>query len=505
MGDVGDQLRFHPFGFQLVLRCHHGNIRQSVQLPGKFPEAAHQILVVHLALQVAAAHPLCSLQQPSEAVGAVQDGSQGGNPPQHCPALAVVCKGNRQHQRQHAAHHNPLPGQGQQGQGLFAQHQALFQESSSNGKAFFHPAPQEHCQGADHLENVLYNPQCEAPKGGDEVENSTDDFQRHRNAAPHNGIAQPMPVPHFYLGGKGKAEADKQHTAAIAQQQHGSQDGGSILRMANDLHRQIAQGNARGQHAPAVQIQGQGIEAPCLYLSAVRLASGNAAQEHGQGGKQHQPQRHPQHQGNTVSCKHPHQFIGHGQLHAIFSQGDFHHQGRVQCLFMVGVAHPAPCPIGNRTPLGIGILLGNQHRAEIFFIFQGREGVAQLQHRLHLVVHPAQHFVVPVLNFIGNVIPVDGEAKVGAGFPLQFKELLRHFAIFPAGPGAGHPLYAPGELLPDGGFQGRKVIFGFQPVQGSQNPQHHAASGSSQQTGGTQQNGNEFHPKCIFHGFASIL
>ena len=315
-----------------------------------------------------------------------------------------------------------------------------------------------------------------------------------------------MPVPHFYLGGKGKAEADKNHTAAIAQQQHGSQDGGSILRMANDLHRQIAQGNARCQHDPAIQIQGQGIEAPSLYLSTVRLASGNAAQEHGQGGKQHQPQCHPQHQGNTVSCKQPHQFIGHGQLHAIFSQGDFHHQGRVQCLFMVGVAHPTACPIGNRTPLGIGILLlGNLHGAEIFFIFQGREGVAQLQHRLHLVVHPVQHFVVPVLNFIGNVIPVDGEAKVRAGFPLQFKELLRHFAIFPAGPGAGHPLYAPGELLPDGGFQGSLVIFGLQPVRGSQNSQHQAASRGSQQTGGTQQNGNEFHPKCIFHGFASIL
>ena len=204
--------------------------------------------------------------------------------------------------------------------------------------------------------------------------------------------------------------------------------------------------------------------------------------------------------------KHPQQHIGGGQLNAILSQGDFHHQGRVQRLFVIGVAYQPACPIGNGAPLGIFVLLlGNLHGAQIFFIFHGREGVAQLQHRLHLVVHPAQHLVVPILNFIGNVIPVDGEAKVGAGLPLQFKELLRHIAIFPAGPGTGHPLHAPGNLLPDGGFPGSQVIFGIHPAQGSQNPQHQAASCGSQQTGSAEQNRNKFYPEAVFHGLASIL
>ena len=124
VGNVGYQLRLHPVGLELILRRHHGHIRQGVELFGAVRKAADQIFRGNPTIQIALRHPPGPRQDHAEGIGTVGSHSAADDQrkdEQNQPAVRIIAECHRQpqqeyHRAQNQRRDHPLPHGVQRGE-----------------------------------------------------------------------------------------------------------------------------------------------------------------------------------------------------------------------------------------------------------------------------------------------------------------------------------------------------------------------------------------------------
>ena len=512
VGHVGDQLGLHAFGFQLILSRHHRHIRQTVQLFGELPEGADEVFVIHLGLQITAAHTLGSVQQRAEAVGAIEHHRQCAAAPQDHHTLHPLRHRHQQPQNQHHAHHQPLPDQRQPGEQPLAQPHKAPQPAMQPGKELFRHIPAQYRQRRGNLPDVLQNALCQAIQPRQQPEKTRPAFFQHPEgqlqAPAQEGIGDPVLVFHLHLGGKGKAEAHEGQTAHIAHAAPQPQEGGHALPFQPSeiqfIQNRYTQ-NQHQDHTAGVQIQGQGVQATGPDLLCALPASGGTAEVHRADGEQKQPAEQSRRQQIFVYAQLTQQGIRRIGRNGPGSQGKHHRNGCFQGLLLCGVAYAAvgvviaACVVNAFFQAGFFVIPFRQK----LLVFQIRKGEFQLLLRILDASIGIQNLSAFVQNGIGVAVLVQPVPQHHV--PESIRHILRHISVFHGCPVGGKATGLGGKHGL-GGFRHRffKGLFP-QQVLGGQNTQSQSASRRSQQSGGTERYGNKFQPQRVSHGLASIL
>ena len=347
MGHVSDQLRLHPLGFQLLLGCHHGNIRQAVQFICKFPESADQHLVVHLGVQIALAHPLGALQQDAEGTGCIEDHTEENAESNENIAHLVGADHDIQEDHQGEADQQELPGQRQHGKessqnpaqpvtGLQDPAAQPYRSLSQLQTEKLHKLPQSFGQ-TDHQRLQLFvdelpQPAAQSyqlvPQPGDQLQTSS-----------AKGISPEITAGCLDLSRKGEAETHKQKTGSVGTQGHEEYAGLSIFpnQIPAAFHDTDAAARNTARGSSQIQVNGDAVQAAGPHLLGARLPACCTAQvdcSHGktqQAGDQHRDQVISQ----IVQILHQQPFVlilqgngPHGNFHGIGGGGFvgvFHH------------------------------------------------------------------------------------------------------------------------------------------------------------------------------------
>ena len=314
-------------------------------------------------------------------------------------------------------------------------------------------------------------------------------------------IPEPVAVAHLHLGGKGKAEAHEEHARRIKRACRRCHCG-LQPQFSKERLTQVDARCVNADHTGGVQIQGQGIQPTGPNLLAALFASGDAAQEHGVGGKQQQPRRQGNAQGRPMAAENAQELSALARPDGVLPQGEPDGDGGIQRFRQEAVGGIVVSPAAGNAPLGIRVVR-NGVLVQVFPIAQRADGIFQRLHRLRAAVHRVDDLSRLVQDLIGDrflIQPVPVPVFKG-----PVRHFLRHPAVFHAGPffrqtlrGAIFPV--PCLVIQVGLI--RAVL--QQPLLG-QNKQADRAARSRRQTGGAERNGNKFDPKRISHGLASIL
>ena len=446
----------------MLLCSHHRHIRQAVQLLSKVPEAAHQEPIVHLGVQVPATHPLGAFQQGAEGTGAVEHHRQHQTHPQQNPPGPIGVQGHTQHQDQHEGRHQPLPGQRQQirkpCQCSSQPEHTFFRHRKEPAAQLFQLQPEELCQ-------LPHGPQQPFPQGqrpvpellqlppapGQEPDCKLPGPYAQPQEPAAGAVSPPQPARGLNLGGKGEAEAYKQHTGSIAcrRSRPGGEEKALIEQVFHALRQQPDNCHVRQTYAHGIGIQRNQIQSSGLHSVPAGLPSGCAAQVHRTHREQQHTHRQNPDQGIAVAPQQPqgigklrvaHHRLLKGQAHGVAGQlliKELRHHNLAISAVIVGI--------------GTGLMAGNRHRGRPFFRcflrFRGGGFIHSAFSRLR---------ADSISNRSRRLLPGKFVVRQGHGSPFG---LQQHIALFiPEGDGRHLVLLRHRDHLPGGRAEAKAAV-----------------------------------------------
>ena len=190
------------------------------------------------------------------------------------------------------------------------------------------------------------------------------------------------------------------------------------------------------------------------------------------------------------------------RLDGVRPQGEPDGDGGIQRFRQEAVGGIAVSPVAGHAPRGIRVVRKGV-LVQIFPVAQRADGIFQRLHRLHAAVHRVDDLSRLVQDLIGDRFLI--QPAPDPVFKGPVRHFLRHSAVFHAGPFFRQALGGTGKIAPRLVIQISLIRAVLQQPLVRQDKQGNGAARGRRQTGGAERNGNEFDPKRISHGLASIL